>query len=70
MTKIEAIYKVLEDFEGIITLEQIYNNIEDYYPRAKSSKTWKAGIRGVLNRDVRNNNNIERIARATYRLVK
>lgn len=52
MTKVEAILKVLEDFNGVATWEQIYNNIEKYYPTAKVSKNWQAAIRGVLYREI------------------
>ena len=30
-TKVEAIKKVIEDFNGVANWEQIYNNIEKYY---------------------------------------
>lgn len=52
MTKAEAIEKVLDDYYGVATLEIIYNEIEKYYPNAKKSYEWQAGIRGVLYRDV------------------
>ena len=54
MTKVEAIKKVLEDNGGTASLTDIYNNIEKYYPTAKSSEQWEAGIRGVLYREIRN----------------
>ncbi len=53
MTKVEAIKKVLENFGGVATLEQIYSNIEKYYPSAKISKAWQEGIRGVLYREIK-----------------
>jgi len=52
MTKVEAIQKVLEDFNGVATWEQIYRNIEKYYPAAKVSRAWQEGIRGVLYREI------------------
>jgi hypothetical protein len=54
MTKVEAIKKVLEDHNGIATWEIIYSEIEKYYPAAKTSVEWEAGIRGVLYRELRN----------------
>lgn len=48
MTKVEAIAKVMEDNGGTASLEIIYDNICKYYPNAKDSKDWEAGIRGVL----------------------
>ena len=44
MTKVEAIKKVLEDNNGTATLAEIYNNIEKYYPEAKSSDYLKKNI--------------------------
>ena len=52
MTKVEAIKKVLEDNEGVAVWSVIYNQIEQYYPNIKTSKEWKAGIRGVLYREI------------------
>lgn len=54
MTKVEAIEKVLEDNGGIATWGIIYNQIEKYYPEAKRSEEWQAGIRGVLYREIKN----------------
>lgn len=52
MTKVEAIKKLIEDSGGSVTWEMIYNNIEKYYPAAKTSKEWQAGLRGVLYREL------------------
>lgn len=68
ITKVEAIKKVLEEFNGVATWEQIYNNIEKYYPPAKASKAWKEGIRGVLYREIKNNRNFKRIGLGIYAL--
>ncbi len=69
MTKVEAIKKVLEDNGGIATWEIIYNEIEKYYPEAKASKEWSAGIRGVLYREIKNNKNFKKIDEGTYSLA-
>jgi hypothetical protein len=53
VTKVEAIRKVLEELNGVATWEQIYDNIEKYYPHAKASKAWKEGLRGVLYREIK-----------------
>lgn len=66
MTKVEAIKKVLEDNGGIATWEIIYNEIERYYPEAKVSKEWSAGIRGVLYREIKNNRNFKKIDEGTF----
>lgn len=52
MTKVEAIKKVLEDNDGIAVWNIIYNQLEKYYPKIKRQKDWKAGVRGVLYRDL------------------
>ncbi len=52
MTKVEAIKKVLEDNGGVATWNIVYNQLEKYYPDIKKSKEWKAGVRGVLYREL------------------
>lgn len=68
MTKAKAIKRVLIDNGGIATWEIIYNEIENYYPEAKSSLEWQAGIRGVLYREIKNHRNFKRIDEGTYAL--
>ncbi len=69
MTKVEAILCVLKDNGGIATWEIIYNEIEKYYPTAKASGEWQAGIRGVLYREIRNHRNFKKIDDGTYALA-
>ncbi|MBC8196397.1 MAG: HNH endonuclease [Candidatus Marinimicrobia bacterium] len=52
MTKVEAIIKVLEENNGIANWNILYNNIEKFYPKIKNPKDWKAGVRGVLYREL------------------
>ncbi len=52
MTKVEAIKKLMEKNDGLASWSLIYQEIDKYYPNAKKSKEWKAGIRGVLYRDI------------------
>ncbi len=52
MTKVDAIIKVLEENNGIANWKIIYSNIEKFYPRIKKPKDWKAGVRGVLYREL------------------
>ncbi|MFA4047164.1 hypothetical protein HPS54_11720 [Prevotella sp. PCHR] len=66
MTKVEAIAKVMEDNGGTASLDIIYRNICKYYPDAKSSKEWEAGIRGVLYREIRNNRRFKKIGLSIY----
>lgn len=68
MTKVEAIKKVLEEFGGVATWEEIYNNIEKYYPSARASLKWKEGIRGVLYREIKNGRNFKRVGLGIYAL--
>ena len=68
VTKVEAIRKVLEDFGGKATWQQIYDNIEKYYPAAKASKAWKEGIRGVLYRELRKGKNFKKIGLGIFAL--
>lgn len=67
MTKVEAISCVMNDNGGVTTLEIIYSEIEKYYPEAKRSKDWQAGIRGVLYRDL--GKRFKRIDTSTYALI-
>ncbi|NDK56730.1 HNH endonuclease [Pontibacter fetidus] len=55
MTKVDAIKQVLEDNGGVAIWSIIYNQIEKYYPNIKNQKDWKAGVRGVLYRDLGKN---------------
>lgn len=68
MTKVEAIKKIITNNGGIATWEIIYNEIESYYPKAKASVEWQAGIRGTLYREIKNHRNFKRIDEGTYTL--
>jgi len=68
MTKVKAIKKVMEDNGGTATWDIIYNNIEKYYPAAKEMKEWQAGIRGVLYREIKNNQNFKKIGFGIFAL--
>jgi len=68
MTKVEAIQKVMEDNHGTASLEIIYQNVEKYYPAAKNSNEWEAGVRGVLYREIRNNKRFKKIGLSIYAL--
>ena len=69
MTKVEAIAKVMEDNGGVANLGIIYDNITKYYPTAKDSKDWEAGIRGVLYREIRNNRRFKKIGLSIYAIT-
>ena len=69
MTKVEAIKKVMEAHEGKATLSQIYNETKRYKKDVDQADDWKAGLRGVLYREVRNGRNFKKVDEATYGLV-
>lgn len=68
MTKVEAIKALMENNGGVASWKYIYDNIENYYPPAKASLEWQAGIRGVLYREIRNDRNFKRIGFGTFAL--
>ena len=68
VTKVEAVKKVINNFGGVANWEQIYENVSEYYPAAKVSKEWKAGLRGVLYRDIKNKRNFKKVGLGLYAL--
>ena len=68
MTKVEAIKKLMQDNGGLASWKYIYDNIEKYYPAAKVSSEWEAGIRGVLYREIKNNQNFKRVSFGVFAL--
>lgn len=58
MRKIDAIRQVMIDNGGTASLTTIYDNIVKYYPTAKNSKDWEEGIRGVLYRELKEENSM------------
>jgi len=70
MTKIEAIKKVIEANDGLATLEQIYKQITKFKRDAKQAANWKAGIRGVINREWKQGKHFARPYPATYSVIE
>ena len=70
MTKIEAIAKVMQDNNSLANWAIIYNEIEKYYPNIKQSAEWKAAIRGVLYREIKNHRNFKKIDDGLFALIK
>ena len=68
MRKIDAIEKVMLDNGGTASWSIIYDNITKYYPNAKSSSDWKEGLRGVLYREMKNNNRFKKIGLGIFAL--
>lgn len=67
MTKVDAIERVMLEYGGIASLSVIYSDIENYYPNAKASNEWQAGIRGVLYREL--GKRFKRIDTSIYALI-
>jgi len=61
MTKVEAIRKLMEDNGGVAAWRYIYDNIEKYYPQAKSAKAWQQALRGTLYREINKGKNFKSI---------
>jgi 5-methylcytosine-specific restriction endonuclease McrA len=68
MTKVEAIKELLKERGAPAPWDYIYENMERFYPSAKASREWKAGIRGVLYREIKNGRNFKRVAYGLYAL--
>ena len=69
MTKIAAIKKVLEANGGSATMEQIYKGTKKFKKDVDQSTEWKAGLRGVLYREIRNGKIFRKVQGATYGLM-
>ncbi len=67
MTKVEAIQALMNEYNGVVTWEVLYNEIERYYPNVKNSSEWKAGLRGVLYREL--GKKFKRIDKSVYALI-
>ena len=68
MTKVEAIAKVMLENGGSATLQEIYERAGRYYENVKASSHWRAGLRGVLYREIRNGKTFKKIGDAKYAL--
>lgn len=68
MTKVDAIKALMKDNGGVASWKYIYDNIERYYPAAKSSPEWKAGIRGVLYREIKNKESFKKVGFGIFAL--
>jgi len=69
MTKVDAIRKVMQANGGSATLSQIYDQAKKHKRDIDASENWKAGIRGVLYREVRNGRNFCKVQDAKYGLI-
>ena len=69
MTKVEAIIKVMQDNKGIANWKILYNELEKYYPDIKKSNEWKAWVRWVLYREIKNWKNFKKIEEWIFALL-
>ena len=69
MTKVEAIKRVMKANGGEATLEQIYKQSKKFKKDIDKAADWKAGLRGVLYREVRNSRTFKKVHSATYGLI-
>lgn len=70
ITKVQAIEKVIELCGGSATWDDIYSKAELFYPDIKSSNEWKAGIRGVIYREIKNKRSFERNIDGSFSILK
>lgn len=68
MTKVEAIECVLKQNGGSANLNTIYEKIQKFYPKARQSSEWEAGIRSVLYREIKEGNRFKKIGISIYAL--
>ena len=69
MTKVQAIKKVMEKNGGKATLGQIYAQAKKFKKDVEQAADWKAGLRGVLYREVRAGKNFKKVQNAKYGLI-
>ena len=69
MTKVEAIKQVMKANGGEATLQLIYNQSKKYKGDVDKAADWKAGLRGVLYREVRNGRTFKKVRATTYGLI-
>jgi hypothetical protein len=69
MTKVQAIKKVMEANGGKADLQTIYQQAYRYYTGKKANSVdWKAGLRGVLYREVYKGQTFKKLSEGVYAL--
>jgi hypothetical protein len=69
ITKVEAIAEIMSRLDNApLIWPTIYSYIERHYPRFTTAKDWKAGIRGVLYREMRNRRTFKRVGERAFAL--
>ena len=69
MTKVEAIMRVMKANGGKATLTQIYKGAKRFKKDVDRADDWKAGLRGVLYREVQNDKTFKKVHEVTYGLI-
>ena len=69
MTKVEAIVKVMNKYNGLANWSIIYNEIEEFYPKIKEPADWTAALRGVLYREIKNKRTFKKIDEGLFALI-
>lgn len=69
MTKVQAIVRVMRANGGKADLQTIYKEAYKYYTGKKENTDWKAGLRGVLYREVYKGKTFQKTDEATYALI-
>lgn len=59
----------MEENGGAVTMDQIYKGVKKYKKDVDQSTEWKAGLRGVLYREVRKGKTFRKVQGATYELI-
>lgn len=70
MTKVQAIRRVMKEKGRAITLEEMYKGVKKFKQDVAQSKHWKAGIRGVLYREIRNGKSFRKDNASTYSILE
>ncbi len=70
ITKVETIKKVIDLCGGVATWDDIYTKSSKFYPNIDKSVEWKAGLRGVLYRELRNNKSFKRNIDNSFSLLE
>lgn len=59
LTKVQAIAKLIKENGGQASWPEIYGGIARHLPSAVLARDWKAGLRGVVYREIRNKKTFE-----------
>jgi hypothetical protein len=70
ITKVQAIAQLITENGGSATWGEIYDKIENYYPKARVSAFWQEGIRGVVYREIRYGRTFEMTRKGVVSLRK